>query len=90
MGVEVGSGVGAGVGTGVEVVGVAVGDGVGAIAVEGTATGAVGSADVGTAREVGTVINVGGGGPMEVGVSVEKVEVSTVSTDEVSVVETLF
>ena len=99
-GVDVDSGVGVGVGSGV-LVGTEVGSGVagagatgvelGATGVGVGATGVGGKTEVGTARELGgAVINVGGGGPIEVGVKVENVDVSTVSTDEDSLVETLF
>ena len=91
-GVDVGSGAGVGVGSGV-LFGVELGSGAGAGAtgVGVGATGVGGKTEVGTARELGgAVINVGGGGPIEVGVKVENVDVSTVSTDEDSLVETLF
>ena len=46
--------------------------------VGGGVTGMVDKTEGGTARVVGvTLIKVGGGGPMEVGVNVEKVDVST-------------
>ena len=88
-GVELGA---TGVGVGATGVGVgATGVGVGATGVGVGATGVGGKTEVGTARELGgAVINVGGGGPIEVGVKVENVDVSTVSTDEDSLVETLF
>ena len=100
VGEELGSGVGVGVGSGV-LAGTEVGSGVagagatgvgaGATGVGVGATGVGGKTEVGTARELGgAVINVGGGGPIEVGVKVENVDVSTVSTDEDSLVETLF
>ena len=86
VGEDVGSGVGVGVDSGV-LVGTEVGSGVAGAG----ATGVGGKTEVGTARELGgAVINVGGGGPIEVGVKVENVDVSTVSTDEDSLVETLF
>ena len=83
-GVEVTSGASATLGVTMGVLGVTT-------LVGGEMTGLPGKTEGGTARVVGgAVMNVGGGGPMEVGVIVEKVDVSTVSTEDVSVVETLF
>ena len=84
VGVEVTSGASATLGVTIGVLGVTT-------LVGGEMTGLPGKTEGGTARVVGgAVMNVGGGGPMEVGVIVEKVDVSTVSTEDVSVVETLF